>query len=86
MASNFPPGHPTGVRHGEQSEIYYCDNCNMLFEEDQLSVGTRCPNKNCSLVVGRAECETCGEPATRIDTEEDVNAHLAFCDKHGFGG
>jgi hypothetical protein len=95
MLSNYPPGHPTGVSHGESGEIYYCDNCNTLFEKDQLVVkvariqdGQRnliAPSykcKECLTSVVRAECD-CGKPATHIDEDREVNAAEAFCDEHG---
>jgi hypothetical protein len=83
MASNYPPGHPTGTSRGEPGEIYFCDNCNTLWEKGELIPNRRCPTKGCSLVVERAECMKCGEPATHIDTDRAVNANEAFCDEHG---
>jgi hypothetical protein len=78
MASNYPPGHPTGISRGEAGgEVYFCEPCNFLLtKEELLAHSETCPG----AMPGRAECDKCGAPATHIETERAVNFHLPYCD------
>ena len=86
MLSNYPPGHPTGVYIGTRygnANVFYCEGCNWLFEPDEVIAAAGyfiCPG--CSNEVGIAECERCGDPATHVDCERDVNAYIAMCSRH----
>jgi hypothetical protein len=84
MASNYPPGHPMGVRHDEcLREIYCCDPCNRVLELDELvQEGDKQLCSYCRGEVQRAECETCGQPATHIDYDRSVNYNAPMCSKH----
>ena len=90
--SNYPPGHPTGVSHGEETSVFYCEPCNRLITpEDSDAIKLRlqlkhgrvptCPE--CARDIQRDSCVRCGEPATHIDVDEAVNAAEPFCSQHG---
>jgi len=86
MSSSYPPGHPTGIRRGQQTEIYFCNQCDTIYEKEELKPVTRdlrvCPTCKTLDHLERALCD-CGKPATHIDTELDVNASAPFCDDCG---
>lgn len=87
--SNFPPGHPTGVDHGEEDEIYYCEPCNYLLRKNEINEHENSwQHKKAAKLFGgnpiqRDLCESCGEPCTHIDYDRSVNYTQAFCSKHG---
>ena len=86
-ASNYPPGHPTGIRHGEETQVFYCEGCNTLWAREELLRLNKvevCPTCRNAAKLERALCAKsgCSTPATHIDVELDVNAADAFCSKH----
>lgn len=92
MSSNYPPGHPTGVSYGTETQVFSCDPCNRLWTpEDYDALKLRlqlkhhqqpkCPS--CGKPLELALCGRCEEPATHIDVDLAVNAAEAFCSKHG---
>lgn len=92
MSSNYPPGHPTGVRRGEETLIFECDPCcRLITPEDhdalklrlQLKQGQTPTCPQCGAPIHQAFCEVCEEPATRIDVDRAVNCAEAYCSKHG---
>src|ERR1700689_406476 len=86
--SNYPPGHPTGLQHGHETEVFYCDGCNTIWDREdlvrinQVEVCPTCKNKD---KLERADCEKCGAPATHIDLDRAVNAPGTYCAKHRMG-
>ena len=90
--SNYPPGHPTGVAHGEETQVFECEPCNSLITPEdlgalklklQLRHGHTATCPNCNQPIQPATCTRCDQPATHIGVDEAVNAAEPFCSSHG---
>lgn len=92
MSSNYPPGHPTGIGRGHETQVFHCEHCYMLITTDdsnalklrlQLKHGKAPTCPTCNGPIQRAECEHCGDPATRIDEDRAVHYFAPYCCDHG---